>query len=473
MNVIFVTFSKKENSTAQPNVAGITPVSMQLKAPCTERSPVLECATYYAGNYCYIPTWSRYYFIRNKTYINGAWDYELECDYLATWKTQIGSSSFYVTRSASARNQKIVDGLYPLNGEYTVAGSSDNQALGLSFNSGVIVLGVLGNNSTGQTLYEIDANDFGSVLSSLFTTADGLTWTDIPQGAKNSIMNPTQYITSCRWYPFSFTSNHGLSGFKAGLWDCSVSCAKVNTPMPGSAVFSLMMSVPSHTQASTRGLYTNLKPFTTLYMELPGLGLFELDESLLFHYPKFRIRLMLDPYNGVGTWDGWGCDSDQTARCMVFKKDSQIGIDIPLSSNDKAFGSFASGVLGAIGTVAMSLVNPLAEGASALAKGIAVGSKATDSLMKGMEGATSGIQSTNYTRGTLMEMMDFKTRMFAVFREQCEVDVVNKGRPLCEMKTLSTLSGYMEVMSASVSIPASDDEMSVVNTMLENGFYYE
>ena len=472
MNLYFYTFSKKENSTDRPT-STLNPVSMELKAPCTERSPVLECATYRAGNYCYIPTWSRYYFIRNKTYINGAWQYELECDYLATWKDYIGNSQFYVTRSASLRNQKIIDSLYPLNGEYTVAGSSENQALGMSFNEGVIVLGVLGNNTTGQTLYEIDANDFQTVVSSLLTTADGLQWTDIPQGAKNSIMNPTQYITSCRWYPFSFTANHGSSGFKAGLWDCTVPCAKVNTPMPGSAVFSLTMGVPSHGQASTRGLYTNMKPFTTLYMELPGLGLFELDEALMFQYPYFRIRLMLDPYNGVGTWDGWACDSNKVARCMVFKKDAQIGIDIPLSSNDKAFGNFASGILGAISTVALGVASPVAEGTNILAKSIGLATRSTDSVMSGIEGSTSGVQSTNYTRGTLMEMMDFKTRMFAIFREQCEVDQVNKGRPLCQMKTLSTLSGYMEVMTASVNIPASDEEIKIVNSMLENGFYYE
>lgn len=476
MNIQLYTLAKKTNSTMRPTGTGRV-VGIQLKSPCSILNPVLEGATYYPENYCYIPDWGRYYFIREKTYVNGAWMYELECDYLATWKTEIGASTFYVNRSASERNSRMIDTAFPLNGDYIVAGSADNSALSIGFNAGCIVIGVLGDNGTGQTLYTLSPNNFQTLLSDLLVTADGLQWTDIPQGAKNSIMNPTQYITSCRWYPFTFADSYNLTSLKAGLWQGNVACAKVRVPYPESSVFTKVFHVPNHPQTSSRGFYTNMKPFTTLIMELPSLGLFELDESLMYQYPYLRVRLMLDPYNGVGTWDGWGMDEEQNARCMVFKKDAQIGVDIPLSSQDKAMGGFVSGVLGAIATTAFGVASAFAtEGASlgvTVARGIGSGASALNQLKTGYEELTSGVQSTNYTRGTLQELMNFKTYLTAIFRDQCEVDVTNKGRPLSALRRLDTLSGYMEVMTASVSLPVSDEEMNIVNRQLESGFYYE
>lgn len=472
MNIQLYTLSKKTNSTLRPSGSGRT-VAMQLKAPSDIRSPLLEFTGFVSENYCFIPLWNRYYFIREKTYVNGAWTYQLECDYLATWKTEIGASTFYVNRSASERNGRMIDDAFPLNGNYIVAGSSENSALSLGFNAGCIVIGVLGNNGAGQTLYTMTPNNFQALISDLLVTADGVQWTDIPQGAKNSLLNPTQYITSCRWYPFTFTDSYNLTSLKAGLWEGHVACAKVRVPFPESSVFTKVFTVPNHPQTNTRGFYTNMKPFTTLIMELPSLGLFELDESLMYQYPYLRVRLMLDPYNGVGTWDGWGMDSEMNARCMVFKKDAQIGVDIPLSSQDKAWGNFASNVLGAVASVAMAVAT---EGGSTLAQtatSMGAYARGTSQVFKGFEELTSGVQSTNYTRGTLQELMNFKTYLTAIFRDQCEIDVTNKGRPLSALRRLDTLSGYMEVMTASISLPASDDEMNLVNRELESGFYYE
>lgn len=472
MNIQLYTLAKKTNSTMRPTGTGRV-VGIQLKSPCSILNPVLEGATYYPENYCYIPLWSRYYFIREKTYVNGAWTYDLECDYLATWKTEIGSSTFYVNRSSSERNERMIDTAFPLNGNYIVAGSPENDALSMGFNAGSIVIGVLGDNGTGQTLYTLSPNNFQALISDLLVFGDGYQWGDIPQGAKNSIMNPTQYITSCRWYPFTFADSYNLTSLRAGLWEGRVACAKVRTPYPESSVFTKIFTVPNHPQTNSRGFYTNMKPFTTLIMELPSLGLFELDESLMYQYPYLRVRLMLDPYNGVGTWDGWGMDSEQNARCMLFKKDAQIGVDIPLSSQDKAWGNFASNVLGAVASFALAAATSGASTAAKAATHIGAFARGMGQVYEGFEGMTSGVQSTNYTRGTLQELMNFKTYLTAIFRDQCEVDVTNKGRPLSALRRLDTLSGYMEVMTASVSLPASDEEMNIVNRQLESGFYYE
>ena len=56
------TVSKKPNSTARPGGTG-TPVSFVLKGACSVQAPVFTMKERPAGNYLYVPSFSRYYWI--------------------------------------------------------------------------------------------------------------------------------------------------------------------------------------------------------------------------------------------------------------------------------------------------------------------------------------------------------------------------------------------------------------------------
>ena len=103
---------KKVNSTALP-VAGVCTigVSCELKDVTGLFSPVLvfttDLFTDQQGNlknpldynYCSIPDFNRYYFIRSWSWVLGRWEASLEIDVLASHRADIGATTAYVLRS--------------------------------------------------------------------------------------------------------------------------------------------------------------------------------------------------------------------------------------------------------------------------------------------------------------------------------------------------------------------------------------
>lgn len=486
MNVIFVTFSKKENSTAQPTVTGITPVSMQLKAPCTERSPLLESASYFTENYCFIPTWNRYYFIRNKTYINGAWTYELECDYLATWKTQIGSTSMFVLRSSASFDGTLIDSMYPLQSTNVVYDYEfGTQKM---FSQGVYVISVLGNNANngGQVLYQMSPDDFQSVLNELLLSADGLSWGDIPQGAKLSVMNPIQYITSCRWYPYPFNVLKDANDqditvpIKAGLFT-STTQVNIVTGATTATVESYTITQTGltggfhkHPQSSTLGENLNLRPYSRYLMELGCFGCLELDTSLLANCTAIQVNIYADQWTGIGKARVLGryTESGVQKYKLLASVEAKYGVDIPMSQS--AGINFGDMVKTAIGAVSLGLgLGDALTGMTAM--GFSMGTKGAIGVSSGiasMETSITGIVTATSSVGGLMNH-GLQKHLYCMFNTRIVGDNTNNGRPLCQMSTPATLGGFMRVQKGVVALPCSDDEMTVVNGTLENGFYYE
>lgn len=472
MNVTFVTFSKKENSTAQPNVTGITPVSMQLKAPCTERRPILESASYHAENYCYIPTWNRYYFIRNKTYINGAWEYELECDYLATWKTQIGSTSMMIERSSYTADGNIIDKMYPLLG--TITSKINTFGNKVPFENGYFVVSVIGNNSSngGQILYQMTADKFQSILNELFVYANGVNWGALSQGEINSVMNPTQYITSCRWYPQPFPTindsddNPIFIQIKAGLWQSST---WVNMVATGAypPLESYAITRDNHPQATSYGAYMNLSPMTRYVLELGCFGTTDLDTSILYDCEYIDIYIYADPYTGIGKArvEGRKTVSGVTTRRLVACLDGKYGVDIPLAqAGGFDAGSFTT--LSAGGWLGKAI------NAGMIAAGWKHGEESLTTLIGSADESMNGVKVATSSVGQLM-VHNLDKHLYSYWQHRTAGDNANNGRPLMSKTTPSSVAGYVQVMKGVVSLPASDDEMNIVNGMLEDGFYYE
>ena len=52
-------------------------------------------------------------------------------------------------------------------------------------------------------------------------------------------------------------------------------------------------------------------------------------------------------------------------------------------------------------------------------------------------------------------------------------DNTHNGRPLCQVRQLNTLSGYMLIQDGDVQITGTATEDSKIRNYLESGFYYE
>ena len=116
MLVRFYTFTKKLNSTARPT-GTYTEYDCVIKTSSDVITPTIELqmgltTNPSAFNYCYIPDYNRYYWVKDRTFFNHIWIATLNVDVLATWKPYIGNTDMYVLRSSTAYDGKILDTKY-------------------------------------------------------------------------------------------------------------------------------------------------------------------------------------------------------------------------------------------------------------------------------------------------------------------------------------------------------------------------
>lgn len=458
MNVNFYKINKKVNSTLIPSGTG-TQVSVVLKSPSSIINPRFELNQYLDVNYCYVAEFNRYYFINEIRYENPLWIYSCNVDVLASFKTEIGASTKYVLRSASNYDLTIRDNLYPNKADFT--NSVSTIAPSVPFNSGYVVVGVLGNNSNtnGITYYQTTPVGYSTLISKLLTEADGYDWGDLTQGVINSIMNPFQYLVSARWYPEPFVAD-GQTTIKAGLWDSTVNAGIIDSSNSQTSTFSSTgrMNIPKHPKASTRGEYLNLSPYTKISLISGLFGTIDLDTSLLIESDTMYFTLYKDYAEGNGRLvinDNSGVNATTIAD-IKFK----YGVDLPITANASGSGllSMATG----IGGVALGV----ATGGVSLAIGGALGF---------IGGAMNELHPSVAINGGLGGILlhSASTYLEAVFYDILDEDLVNKGRPLCTMRTLNTLSGYIQCEEGNIDSNATEQEKESIANYLTSGFYYE
>jgi len=456
----FYTFSKKARSTARPS-SGNTDLSVALKSPASVLSPVIEVGsisnpTVY--NYCYLVDFSKYYYINDWVYDRGLWRAYLSEDLLATYKTQIGSTSLYILRSSAQSDGNIVDNMYPTTAAITYARKNyDNYVAPqepLSFADGVFILGVLGTNgANAQSViyYELSSADFVSVLTGLYANITANVWGGLAEGVKKSLFDPFQYIVSCNWFPdLPFAKDGSVNDLNIGGWSSGVAAYIVNTQLGG--VQNYNFTVQKHPQAASRGAYLNLSPYTRYTLVYLPLGVFDLDTTKI-RGNKIYCGTKVDPITGEAVLSVWG--------------DSFGGSDLILTANGQfsvpiAIGQITSNVFGAIGSAA--------KGLASFALGDYVGS--TVSIGNAVASALDNDIKIRGTNGGIINHQLDKF-LYSTYYPVVDEDNANQGRPLCKMKTPSSLGGYMMADNVNLSIAATDNELTELTNLLESGFYYE
>ena len=117
--------------------------------------------------------------------------------------------------------------------------------------------------------------------------------------------------------------------------------------------------------------------------------------------------------------------------------------------------------MGSVGGLVGSALTGNAAGAIGAISGIG---NAIESLMpRANTIGTTGTFAANHG--------DFKLD-FQFFRP-VDDDNTHNGRPLCDVRTISTLSGYMLIQDGDVAINGTSTEDAKIRNYLETGFYYE
>ena len=449
----FTGFSKPINSTKQPT--GGQTINVVLKEPTSVLSPTFTI-TGFSTAWNYIQWGSRYYFVDDIVVLSATQaDYICSIDPLATYKTAIGSSSQYVTRADSAYNLNVIDNKYPTYG-YTNLESVEFNTIHSSFSgSGCFVIGISNGvnvESAGVTYYTLNATTMARLLHVLF---EG-TWldaTDITVELQKELCNPIQYIDSIKWFPFDIANSGlislGTGNIKFGYWDSEITAPiiKANDCV---CPFAQSVTIPRHAQSS-RGNYLNGEPFTQLSLLCYNFGQVPVDANLFVNESQLTLGIGVDVMTGLGRMTLYRGSSSPIA---FYSQYGQIGVECKISQITQGF---------------MESVGSVSGGAFSLVAGNPIGF---------MGGIVSGLQALApelRTSGSNGSKLAFNQPPRLTIKRQtlAPEDKAQFGRPLCEVKTINTLTGFIQCEDVEVDIVGTKAEKTAIIGFMEGGFFYE
>ena len=523
MDVYFINFLKKHNSTAQPTISSLTPNSVKLKAPCSVLKPVLELyasdmsnyGTIISCNYAYISEFNRYYYITNWTFNDVTLVCSLEVDPLATYKSAITSSTQYVLRASGIYNSEVPDARYPvLSAMPTKSLTSYANPIQPSSGSdmGVIVTGIVskGASTTGAVCYYVmtPLTYISFCLQMFNLTYQWGNDTSIADGAKKAISDPFQYVVSSMWLPFNtadFTSRYLVSSVS------SITVGYDTINISGTAYFidvlnaeftnKIAFTIPKHPSAASRGAWLNVAPYSRYYLSFyPFCGEIEVDSMALQGKSTLNLVYTIDLRTGKGilslctevsgtTYTDWRPSSP--FRVI----EAQVGVNIPTASIHTALpaslGQMARNA--AISTVSQfgGFKETFLSIYSTAAKWVGGALGFSEEEMQGVYneigaepiqgGDLSNIATNSAAMNSTAEMtgsqgvISFFNRMplqfWGMFYAVANEGLTEYGRPLCEERSLSGLSGFVQCGSPHLATPskALKAEVDIIEQYLASG----
>ena len=424
-----------------------------------------------SGNYLHIPEFGRYYWITDMSYEMGEWTIRCICDVLATYKTEIGSSSQYVLRSASSYDQQIIDSLYPVKGEPTV--QTTTAASGYS-QTGLFIVGIVGAPKTdatplGLTYYAMTASEFvallrylntassidtfsGTAITNLQTAFDNISnfITDTVQDVAQWLLQPMKFVQTCLWLPVELTDYLQTTSVTeveiGGLASVTLSTRQISGN-PMNIVSSI--TVPSHPSSATRGTWCEDSPYSERTLYIPGVGSVPLPAGLV------RGGRTVSVSSEISAVDGRMISQVTCYGQTIGYYQGRVGTSVQLSGSTVDIGGSVLSTAG---------------GLQRLLGGDAIGAAA--GILSGLQAAVPAVTTMGSDGGTF-PLTYQNIELISTFWTPADEDLASHGRPLCQTKTLSTLSGYILCENAEISIPGTKQEADEVMQFLNGGFYYE
>lgn len=456
MQITTYNFAKEPNSTKQPSSGG-TDHSVVLKEPCSLMHPVFKLHGFsHTDNY--VKWGSRYYFIEDIVQVtNDIAEYHCREDVLATYKSYIGSSSQYITRSSHAYTGNLIDSRYPALTQVTKTETELNALHTSISGNGFFVLGVQNGQSVssgGLTYYGVTYAMMQSLLEFMF----GGTWLDtsgqsISVALQKELINPMQYISSCMWFPFPDTmlSDFTPATIKFGWWPAENVIGHIIPAGAFVQVFSENVTLPRHPNANTRGIFLNGAPFTRYTLFCYSFGQIPIDANLFIDVSSCIVGIAVDLSTGDAKLD---LTEGSGAGKLVYQTPGKFGCEVQLSQLTQSILGMGSSVIS--GAVGMAYGNFVGFG-----QGIVSG---LDALMP-----QSTIKGSNGSRMWYYK----KPTLLTEHRNLASEDNAHLGRPLCVRGTVQSYPGFLQVENADIDFACNYAELTEIKSALETGIYYE
>ena len=353
-------FEKRVNSTKVPqNLIGtFKDFNVNLKEPTNLFAPIItikadnfkdnnnKIVNPMNYNYAYILDFKRYYFVRSWTWLNGIWSADLEIDFLASHKTEIGNTTSFVLRSYSEYDANLIDTKYLTKSDCHVIKENQSSIWHTNINSttvtdGFFVLGIVNNDggSVGAvSYYAMSGNNLRYFMSQLYASPSWMNITDasISNDLQKMLINPIQYITTCMFFPLSL-STAGLTGVTTvpvGWWDITLQSPAVFYKLDDAALqhdSALEFTIPKHPSATGAFKWLQNSPYSVYQLEYFPYGVFPIDSAKLYDFEKIRCEQKVDLMTGSGTLNIIRKKSGANYGGILFTVSAQVGIPISMA----------------------------------------------------------------------------------------------------------------------------------------------
>lgn len=469
MNVDLYKFSKRINSTKLPPANTGKTFSCQLKDETSFINPVLKFdrTTLVTGvfspsayNYAVIDYWQRCYYITDWKFINGVWEAYLTVDVLASFKTEIGNTTAYITRSAYTSNGDIIDTFYPAKTNVSIVKTNVACAwYNVAPSGGSYVLGVINYDNANKigaiNYFALTSSQLASLLNYLFTNNifNSSSITEIGEGLYKSLFNPFQYIVSCIWFPFAIQAFGSASGdIKVGYWSTGVSGIVVSSLAEKTFVTA---TLPDHPQIS-RGAYLNHAPYARHTLYIPPFGSIPIDTNFITIGKYLYSAVLVDHITGQATirLALSPSSSYRDEYNIMCERSGLIGVPIQLAQVMTDYVNTVSSVSDVVSSAFNLNIGGIFKGLTS----------AVESQMPKV--------STSGANGSFVETLQYPY-LVSEFLQLVDENNTEFGKPLCANRQISAIPGYIECGEDDHSFSGTKAENEEINRFLKEGFFYE
>lgn len=465
MDVIFYSHNKRNNSLKLPTEG--TTIPCVLKDSTSLTAPVLELktATRPDYNYAYISDFGRYYYVTEWIYDKAIWSCSLAVDVLTSWRSNILNTTAYVEYSSSSYSNNIIDPRMTSSEEKLYTHWEEPTESAIFSTNGCYILSIISTDANGYNgacaVYALTQSQLSQFSSTI--TAQGFL-DGVWEGLKNIFNNPFDAIVSCRWIPFDYSALSGEEKEIVVVYAGSGVRGKLLTSNFVSSSFGTAIPTRSETKN-----YTDVAPFVTGVLYLPFIGTVPIDLNAFYPSNYIYIKTVCDVVTGDIVYT-----IGQSAEFFVSTYSGNCASQIPLSNNMvDSLGMVASsgGIIGGLATTVAGIVK---KDPSLISKGLGAVGLGTYGTVRSAEvhTQTNGAISSRvgaHVQKTIELVLIRSAVRDAIGTERKEII----GLPCFRTTLLSTLIGYCQCSGASVSAPATDNELTLINDYLNSGIYIE
>lgn len=453
--------SKRINSTALPS--GGYEESVVLKDGCSMLNPVFVLNTSVVnGNM--IKWQNRYYWITDINWVrNNLAEISCICDVLASWRSDIMSTSAYVLYSTSVFNSMLTDTRLMAEVDASID-TWIGDTMQIFDTEGSYVVGVIGKPNAPSvsgmcTVYSLTASECSDLAVSFSE-----------EGAMEQVLQQFGDAFNClvfsRWIPIAVDTGP----------TSTISLASYNTGISGHQMkFRYQTGTFQVPLNWVTDDFRSVEPYCMGYLFLPYVGVVTVELSNIRSMDYLNVAVVVDKYTGDIVYNLGGMSNP----LAVYS--GNCAVDIPINSYQRDWkGVVQNGV-----STLVSTISNLVGGGMAVASAGAMGAT---SMLGGLGGELSSFANT------AMSYFTFNTGSKGGFSGGCgsglqlkpEFTMVShassqmpgnmanlNGRPCGRTLTMSTLSGYVQTSDFKVGGLATAYEKQKIEQYMKGGVFLE